>query len=260
MAVRYLRQFQHVLCKSPLLQMRPPVEADPKSAGLLLSALRLRAHHQTLLARHLATKKSKAKSKGQTPTRLNINSALVEDIVNLGEVKAEMQNVMDNLKEDFNKNLNIRTSPGAFDHITVTTKDGKFPLNQLGQISLKSPQLFLINMGSFPESAAAAMKALRESHMNLNPELDGTILRVPVPQVTREHRENLAKLAKQLANQAKDSLRRVRAGAVLEVKKSKSVVSEDTIKLVEKQIQQMADDMVAEMDKQLAAKTKELLN
>ncbi|MEE6504642.1 hypothetical protein FKM82_005280 [Ascaphus truei] len=189
MAVRYLRQFQHVLCKSPLLQMRPPVEADPKSAGLLLSALRLRAHHQTLLARHLATKKSKAKSKGQTPTRLNINSALVEDIVNLGEVKAEMQNVMDNLKEDFNKNLNIRTSPGAFDHITVTTKDGKFPLNQLGQISLKSPQLFLINMGSFPESAAAAMKALRESHMNLNPELDGTILRVPVPQLETQNRK-----------------------------------------------------------------------
>ncbi|XP_053328730.1 ribosome-recycling factor, mitochondrial [Spea bombifrons] len=216
--------------------------------------------HITFLSRHLATKKSKTKSKAQSQTRININSSLVEDIINLEDVKQEMRNVVDNLKEDFNKNLSIRTSTGAFDHINVTTKDGKFPLNQLGQISLKSPQLFIINMAAFPESAAAAVNALRDSRMNLNPELDGTIIRVPVPQVTREHRENLCKLAKQLTNKAKDSLRRARSNAIVEVKKSKGEVSEDTIKLLEKQIQQIADDIAAEMDKQLAAKTKELLN
>ncbi|KAM4695857.1 ribosome-recycling factor, mitochondrial [Rhinophrynus dorsalis] len=230
------------------------------SNGELGLTVRQHDHHMILLNRYLATKKSKAKSKGQAQARLNINAALVEDIINLEEIKQEMKIILDSLKEDFNKNLSIRTSPGAFDHINVTTKDGKFPLNQLGQITLKSPQLFIINMASFPESAVAAVSALRESHMNLNPELDGTIIRVPVPQVTREHRENLSKLAKQLANKAKDSLRKVRTGAVLVVKKSKGEVSEDTIKLLEKQIQQMADDVSAEMDKQLATKTKELLD
>ncbi|XP_029470268.1 ribosome-recycling factor, mitochondrial isoform X4 [Rhinatrema bivittatum] len=155
--------------------------------------------------------------------------------------------------------LATKKSKGALDHISVTTKDGKFPLNQLGQISVKSPQLLVINMAGFPENTAAAVKALRESRMNLNPEVDGTIIRVPVPKVTREHRENLAKLAKQLTNKGKESLRRVRSSAMVDVKKAKSTVSEDVIKLIEKQIQQMADGSMVEMDKQLTTKTKELL-
>ncbi|XP_065504755.1 ribosome-recycling factor, mitochondrial isoform X2 [Caloenas nicobarica] len=153
----------------------------------------------------------------------------------------------------------LATKKGALDHIIVVTKDGKFPLNQLGQISQKSPQLLIVNMASFPESTAAATKAIRESGMNLNPEADGTIIRVPVPKVTREHRESLAKLAKQSTNKSKEALRKVRSKSVNQVKKFKNKVSEDTIWLLEKQIQQMADSAAAEMDKLLAAKTKELL-
>ncbi|XP_074067746.1 ribosome-recycling factor, mitochondrial isoform X2 [Macrotis lagotis] len=170
-----------------------------------------------------------------------------------------MKSVVEALKDNFNKNLNIRTSPGSLDHITVTTGDGKFALNQIGQISLKSPQLILVNMSSFPECTAAAIKAIRESGMNLNPEVDGTVIRVPIPKVTREHREMMVKLAKQNTNKAKDALRKVRTNAINKLKKSKDTVAEDTIKLIEKQIGQMADDTVAEMDKHLALKTKELL-
>ncbi|KAK2871406.1 hypothetical protein Q8A67_023933 [Cirrhinus molitorella] len=208
--------------------------------------------------RHYATKKSKVKAKGQT-AKVNINAALVEDIISLEEVKEDMAAVLTTLKEDFSRNLSIRTSPGALDHITVTTKDGKFPLNQLGQISMKSPQLLVVNMTGFPEATAAVTRALQDSSMGLNPEVEGTIIRVPVPKVTREHRENLVKLAKQFSNKAKDSLRKVRTNAVTRVKKSKEGVSEDTIHLIEKQIQQMADGYVADIDKQLATKTKELL-
>ncbi|XP_026075180.1 ribosome-recycling factor, mitochondrial-like [Carassius auratus] len=208
--------------------------------------------------RHYATKKSKAKAKGQT-AKVNINAALVEDIISLEEVKEDMAAVLTTLKEEFSRSLSIRTSPGALDHITVTTKDGKFPLNQLGQISMKSPQLLVVNMTGFPEATAAVTRALQDSSMGLNPEVEGTIIRVPVPKVTREHRENLVKLAKQFSNKAKDSLRRVRTNAVTRVKKSKESVSEDTIHLVEKQIQQMADSYAADIDKQLVTKTKELL-
>uniref|UniRef100_A0A4X2LAM4 Ribosome-recycling factor, mitochondrial n=1 Tax=Vombatus ursinus TaxID=29139 RepID=A0A4X2LAM4_VOMUR len=152
-----------------------------------------------------------------------------------------------------------KKAKGSLDHITVTTGDGKFALNQIGQISLKSPQLILVNMTNFPECTAAAIKAIRESGMNLNPEVDGTVIRVPIPIVTREHREMLVKLAKQNTNKAKDVLRKVRTNAMNKLKKSKDTVAEDTIKLIEKQIGQMADDTVAEMDKHLALKTKELL-
>ncbi|XP_078282116.1 ribosome-recycling factor, mitochondrial isoform X2 [Rhinoraja longicauda] len=155
--------------------------------------------------------------------------------------------------------LATKKTKGALDHITVTTSEGKFPLNHLGQVSMKSPQLILVNMTSFPETTVAVTQAIRESGMNLNPEVDGTLIRVPIPKVTREHRENLTKLAKQITNKSKESLRKLRTNAIAQVKKSKESVSEDTIRLLEKQIQQMVEDIAADMDKHLVAKTKELL-
>ncbi|KAJ8339045.1 hypothetical protein SKAU_G00358310 [Synaphobranchus kaupii] len=210
------------------------------------------------LARLYATKKSKVKSKGQQ-VKVNINAALVEDIINLREVREEMAAVLSALKDDFSRSLSIRTSPGALDHVTVSTKDGRFPINQLGQISMKSPQLIVVNMTGFPEATAAAAQALRDSSMRLNPEVEGTVIRVPVPMVTREHRENLAKLAKQFSNKAKESLRKVRSSAVTQLKKEKDRVSEDTLRLIEKQVQQMTDSFTADIEKQLSTKTKELL-
>ncbi|XP_068104219.1 ribosome-recycling factor, mitochondrial [Hyperolius riggenbachi] len=250
MALTYLGKFRPVL-----QQLRCTATTCTWNTALMVQ----QQEHHRVLRRMLATKSSKGKSKPHAQARVNINAALVEDIINLKQVEEDMADALKSLKEDFNKSLNIRTSPSAFDHIVVTTKDGKFPLGHLGQISMKSPRLLLINMSSFPESASAVVDALRESHMNLNPELDGSLIRVPVPQVTREHRENLTKLAKQLTNKAKDSVRKIRTRAIQEVKKGKGIQSEDTLKLIEKQIQQITDDTSAEMDKQLASKTKELL-
>ncbi|XP_075900905.1 ribosome-recycling factor, mitochondrial [Nelusetta ayraudi] len=245
----------HLTLLRPLLLLRQVRPA-------LVAASRLQAplsHPPAATCSRLyATKKAKAKTKGQA-AKVNLNSALVEDIISLDEVRADMAAVLSALKDDFTRSLSIRTSPGALDHIVVTTQSGKFPLNQLGQISMKSPQIIMVNMSSFPEATAAATRALRESSMNLNPEVDGTIIKVPVPKVTREHRENLAKLAKQLSNKAKDSLRKVRSGAVTQAKRAKEGHSEDTVRLVEKQIQQLSDNFTADIDKQLAAKTKELL-
>ncbi|XP_057675393.1 ribosome-recycling factor, mitochondrial [Corythoichthys intestinalis] len=257
MAVNHLRGLRLLLCQSlvrpirgaPVLPARHAIPAFFPSGSCQPAAC----------TRLYATKKAKAKTKGQA-AKVNISATLVEDIISLEEVKDDMTAVVNALKDDFTRNLSIRTSPGALDHIIVSTQDGKFPLNQLGQVSMKSPQLIMVNMSSYPEATAAAARALRESSMNLNPEVDGAIIKVPVPKVTREHRENLAKTAKQFSNKAKDSLRRVRSNAVAQVKKAKEGHSEDTIRLVEKQIQQMADNITSDIDKQLAAKTKELLS
>uniref|UniRef100_T1DLG5 Ribosome-recycling factor, mitochondrial n=1 Tax=Crotalus horridus TaxID=35024 RepID=T1DLG5_CROHD len=245
------------LRRLPALLCGPPWQAPPKPRPLLLLGSWEGWALETPQVRTLATKKAKAKGKGQV--RVNINTSLVEDIINLEEVNEEMNSVVKTLQENFNKTLSIRTNPGALDSITVTTKDGKFPLNQLAQISQHSAQLLVVNMSSFPESTAAAVKAIQQSGMNLNPEADGLLIRVPVPKITREHRENLVTVAKQLTHKAKESLRKVRTGAVNQTKKAKSTTSEDTIRLIEKQIQQMTEDTTAEMEKLLAAKTKELL-
>ncbi|KYO23463.1 ribosome-recycling factor, mitochondrial isoform X1 [Alligator mississippiensis] len=259
LAGRCARRLHLLLCSVLAGAARPPQQVPAGCSAPLLSASGQRGVRPTVPTRPLVTKKGKAKDKGQSQARVTVDAASVEDVISLEEVNAEMLSVMEALKEDFSKNLSIRTSAGALEHIIVTTKDGKFPLNQLGQISQKSPQHIIVNMSSFPESTAAAIKAIKESRMNLNPEVDGQIIQVPVPKVTREYRESLVKLAKQHTNKAKDSLRWVRSNAMSCVKKAKSTVSEDTIWQLEKQIQQMTDDTVAEMDKLLAAKTNELL-
>ncbi|XP_051835538.1 ribosome-recycling factor, mitochondrial isoform X1 [Antechinus flavipes] len=259
LGLRCFRWVQPGFCNSLLVLTKPVSGVRLSSANITWNDCQQCGAFPIVPVRHFATKKAKAKGKGHSQPRVNINASLVEDIIRLEEVDGEMKSVVEALKDNFNKNLNIRTSPGSLDHITVTTADGKFALNQIGQISLKSPQLILVNMTSFPECTAAAIKAIRESGMNLNPEVDGTVIRVPIPKVTREHREMLVKLAKQNTNKAKDALRKVRTNAMNKLKKSKDTVAEDTIKLIEKQIGQMADDTAVEMDKHLAQKTKELL-
>ncbi|XP_069745258.1 ribosome-recycling factor, mitochondrial isoform X1 [Narcine bancroftii] len=244
------------MCASPI---QSAVQHQAGHPALFLDNCRQCEAHCRTPSRLFATKKTKVKTKGQAGPRMNINAALVEDIINLNELKQNMLEIVQNLKDDYGKNLNIRTSPGALDHITVTTSNGKFPLNHLGQVSMKSPQLILVNMTSFPEATVAVTEAIRESGMNLNPEVDGILIRVPIPKVTREHRENLAKLAKQITNKRKESLRKLRTNAIAQVRKSKDSVSEDTIRLLEKQIQQMMEDITADMDKHLLSKTKELL-
>ncbi|XP_053940049.1 ribosome-recycling factor, mitochondrial isoform X1 [Cuculus canorus] len=177
-ALRCVRHVPSLLYRSWCGAVRRLPQAPAGCPASLLDGCGQRVQ-LVLLARQLATKK--AKGKGQAPAKVNISATLVEDIINLEETNEDMQAVIEALKEDFSRNLSVRTSPGALDHIIVMTRDGKFPLNQLGQISQKSPQLIVVNMTNFPESTAAAAKAIRESGMNLNPEVDGTIIRVPIP-------------------------------------------------------------------------------
>nr|XP_045373535.1 ribosome-recycling factor, mitochondrial isoform X1 [Camelus bactrianus] len=235
LGLRCFRLVHPAFCNSLAALTRPVSEVTMKTMSGRRNDHGQYVAHPAVPARYFATKKAKAKGKGQSQTRMNLNTALVEDIISLKDVDEEMKSVIEALKDNFNKTVNIRTSPGSLDHITVVTANGKLALNQIGQISMKSPQLILVNMASFPECTAAAIKAIRESGMNLNPEVEGTLIRVPIPKVTREHREMLVKLAKQNTNKAKDSLRKVRTNAMNKLKKSKDKTSEDTIRLIEKQ-------------------------
>uniref|UniRef100_H3CH83 Ribosome-recycling factor, mitochondrial n=1 Tax=Tetraodon nigroviridis TaxID=99883 RepID=H3CH83_TETNG len=232
-----VRQAGRPLAVSPRLQPPPSLPSTARRPA----AVRL-----------YATKKAKARAKGQS-ARVSINAALVEDIVDLDQVKTDMAAVLSALQDDFTRSLSLRTSPvGALDHIVVTTGDGKV-LNQLGQISMKSPQLIKVNMQQLPRDQRRELSSGAVGG-------EGVSVALPLPRtVTREHRENLAKVAKQLANRAKEALRRARSGAVAQARRTKEGHSEDTVRLVEGQIQQLSDNMAADVDKLLAAKTRELL-
>ncbi|XP_029775712.1 ribosome-recycling factor, mitochondrial isoform X2 [Suricata suricatta] len=181
LGLRCFRLVHPVFCNSLAALTRPVLEVTLKTVNGRQYDRGQYVASAAVPVRHFATKKAKAKGKGQFQTRVNLNTALVEDIISLEEVDKEMKSVTEVLKDNFNKTVNIRTSPGSLDHITVVTADGKLALNQIGQITMKSPQLILVNMASFPECTAAAIKAIRESGMNLNPEVEGTLIRVPIP-------------------------------------------------------------------------------
>ncbi|XP_039200979.1 ribosome-recycling factor, mitochondrial isoform X2 [Crotalus tigris] len=159
------------LRRLPALLCGPPWQAPPKPRPLLLLGSWEGWALETPQVRTLATKKAKAKGKGQV--RVNINTSLVEDIINLEEVNEEMNSVVKTLQENFNKTLSIRTNPGALDSITVTTKDGKFPLNQLAQISQHSAQLLVVNMSSFPENHPRTQGELGHGRQAAHPQGQG---------------------------------------------------------------------------------------
>nr|KAF6433987.1 mitochondrial ribosome recycling factor [Molossus molossus] len=151
LGLRCFRLAHPAFCNSLAALTRPVSEVMLKTVSERQNDYGQYVAYPAAPTRHFATKKAKAKGKGQSQTRVNLNTALVEDIISLEEVEEEMKSVMEALKDNFNKTVNIRTSPGSLDHITVVTADGKLALNQIGQISMKSPQLILVNMASFPE-------------------------------------------------------------------------------------------------------------
>ncbi|XP_066951599.1 ribosome-recycling factor, mitochondrial isoform X2 [Macrobrachium rosenbergii] len=148
---------------------------------------------------------------------------------------------------------------GGIETLPVELEGDKYPLNEVAQVSRKSPQMLIINAASFPQATVGIIKAIRESGMNLNPQQEGTTIYVPVPKVTKEHRENLAKSAKTLCNRCKDQLRERQNNFIRKVRTKEGQVSEDLVYNVQLKIREIADDHMQEAEKLMAAKQKELL-
>ncbi|KAJ8981858.1 hypothetical protein NQ317_017536 [Molorchus minor] len=113
-------------------------------------------------------------------------------------------------------------------------------------------------MSIFPQAIPAALNAIQKSGMNLNPQQDGTTLFIPIPKVTKEHRENLAKNAKMLFVKSKDSIRDIQMKYIKQTKR-KDGVSQDLSRNVEAQLIAIADSYISEAEQILENKQKELL-
>lgn len=147
-----------------------------------------------------------SKSRGGSKIKIKeLEPSDYEDIIDLEKMKSKMQESVEKLKSDYIHNLSIRNNIGTFDHITISTSDGKFPLNQLGQIIMKGPQLVLINMSASPEHLEDVVAVIKKSGITTVPlQIEGTTIAVTLSKVTRERREELAKSAKKLCQHTKD--------------------------------------------------------
>ncbi|XP_036185812.1 ribosome-recycling factor, mitochondrial isoform X6 [Myotis myotis] len=111
LGLRCFRLVHPAFCNSLAAWTRPVSEVVLKTVNGRQTDHGQYVAYAAIPTRHFATKKAKAKGKGQSQTRVNLNTALVEDIISLEEVEEEMKSVMEALKDNFNKTVNIRTSP-----------------------------------------------------------------------------------------------------------------------------------------------------
>ncbi|XP_068206757.1 ribosome-recycling factor, mitochondrial [Palaemon carinicauda] len=198
------------------------------------------------------------KGKGKQ-AKVHVSDEEMSEVINVTQLREQFANIVGKLKEEYIKNLTLRTSAGGIETLQVELEGDKYPLNEVAQVSRKSPQMLIINAAAFPQAAAGIVQAIRESGMNLNPQQEGTTIHVPLPKVTREHRENLAKNAKILCNRCKDQLRDTQNTFIRKVRDKEDQFSEDLTHNTQLKIREIADDHIKEAEMLMTAKQKELL-
>jgi len=153
-----------------------------------------------------------------------------------------------------------RANPKMLDSIKVDSYGQKMPISQVATISVPEPQT--INVQVWDKGNVAAVdNAIRTSDLNLNPLVDGQLLRIAIPKLTEERRKELIKILKTIAEKAKVSIRNIRRDSLEELKKDQkdNSLSEDDLKKNSNEVQKITDIKIAEIDKKLNEKEVEIL-
>ena len=151
-----------------------------------------------------------------------------------------------------------RASPALLEKVQAEYYGAMMPVNQLGSITTPDPRTLVIQ--PWDKSALAAIeRAILKSDLGLTPVNDGEVIRISIPPLTEERRMELVKSTRKLGEEAKVAIRNIRRDANDEIKKKeKSEISEDESRRYQEDIQKLTDRFIAEIDKMLAAKEKEI--
>lgn len=172
----------------------------------------------------------------------------------------KMQKSVETLKNNLGKVRTGRAHAGILDHITVDYYGCPTPINQLANVNLIDART--LGVSPFEKKLGAAIeKAIRDSDLGLNPSSMGDIVRVPMPALTEERRKDLIKVVRGEAEDGRVAVRNVRRDANndLKAKLKDKAISEDEERRAQDDIQKLTDKYIAEIDKQLADKEKELM-
>ena len=175
----------------------------------------------------------------------------------LSDTSRRMNGAVASLESDFQGLRTGRASTGMLDPISVDAYGSKMPVNQLGNISAPEPRMLTIQVWD-QSMVAAVEKAIRESDLGLNPQTEGNLIRLPIPDLSAERRAELAKVAGKYAEQTRVAIRNVRRDSIEMVRKMEKdgEFGEDERHGLEGQIQKLTDEAVAKVDSMLAAKGK----
>ena len=175
--------------------------------------------------------------------------------------KGKMEKAHEAYLRDLSTLRTGRANSAMLDLIRVDVYGQKMPINQLATISVPESRLITVQVWD-SNNVNLIDSAIRKSNLGINPQIDGQMLRLPIPSLTEERREELKKTMKEIAEKSKISIRNIRREGKDELKKllEKKSISEDENKKFEKEIQTITDSSIAEIEKVLEKKEKEIMS
>lgn len=179
--------------------------------------------------------------------------------MDLTDLKRRMQGAVTVLKGELGGLRTGRASISLLDPIHADAYGASMPLNQLATISVPEPRMLSVQVWD-RSTVQAVDRAIREANLGLNPIVEGQLLRIPIPELNAERRQELVKVAHKYAEQAKVAVRHVRRDGLDLLKKEEKDggMGEDQQKSLADQIQKMTDGAIAEIDQILAQKEAEI--
>ena len=171
-----------------------------------------------------------------------------------------MEKTLSNLKDEFATIRAGRANPGVLNRITADYYGSPTPIQQLANVSVPEARMLVIQ--PWDKTALKAIeRAIQASDIGINPNNDGSVIRLVFPELTEERRKDLVKDVKKKGEAAKVAMRNIRRDAVDSIKKAQKAgeITEDDQKKDEEAVQKMTDKFVEKVDKTVEEKTKEIM-
>ena len=182
-----------------------------------------------------------------------------EFIIDIDDLQRRMNGALSAMKSEFASLRTGRASSSMLDPVTVEVYGQKTPVNQLGTINVPEPRMVTINVWD-KTNVPLVEKAIRESGLGINPQINGTIIMLPIPELNEERRRDLSKVAGQYAESARIAVRNIRRDGMDQIKKAKSDgMSEDDQKFWEEAVQEVTDTTIKTLDEILESKQEEIM-
>ena len=179
--------------------------------------------------------------------------------IDLDDLQRRMDGALASLRTEFASLRTGRASASMLEPVMVEAYGQKTPINQVGTVNVPEPRMVTINVWD-KSMVAAVEKAIRESGLGINPQLNGTIIMLPIPELNEERRRELSKVAAQYAEHARVAVRNVRRDGMDQLKKAlNDGMSEDDNKIWHDEVQTLTDKAIAAIDAALENKQEEIM-
>lgn len=185
---------------------------------------------------------------------------MTSDNFELKDISRRMNGAVAVLKQEFGGLRTGRASAHLLDPIMVDAYGSKMQLNQLATVSVPEPRMITVQVWD-KSQVQLVEKAIRESDLGLNPVVEGQLLRLPIPELNEERRQEIVKIAHKYAEQARVAVRNVRRDGMETLKRMEkdSEIGQDGHRALSSKVQELTDDHVREIDEALTQKETEIM-